>query len=237
MARHNIAVSDIPAAGQNLLVTGEEAHHASRVKRLQVDDLVGLRTGRGRLGEGRVASIQRDRKGEWLIEVCVESCVDVPRPVPDLVVRTGVPKGDKLEQMVESLSQVGASGWGPLGCALGVVDPREGKIARLARVANESMKQCGRAWALEIEDPRELDDVIGPGVIVADASGGSYRASGDANLTLLVGPEGGFTPEEIGRARGAGCTFASFGEHTMRVETAAVVAAGIVMDLERNVRR
>lgn len=237
MARHIVAIPEIPPSGQTLRVVGEEAHHAARVKRLREGDRVDLRTGRGHIGHGRVQTIARDKKGEWAFEVCVDSCAEVPGPTPRLVIRSGAPKGDRLEQMIESLSQVGAASWGPLGCALSVVEPREGKLARLERVAVESMKQCGRAWTLAIDDARAFESALGPGVILADASGGPYTPSGADTLTLLIGPEGGLTSEEIALARAAGCTIASFGVHTMRVETAAVVAAALVLELERSVRR
>jgi 16S rRNA (uracil1498-N3)-methyltransferase len=143
--------------------------------------------------------------------------------------------------MVEGLSEVGAAAWIPLRTERSVVEPRMTKLDRLSRLAVESAKQCGRAWFLRIEQERTLRDALaraaGTRVIVADASGVGAGVGADetertetAVVRVVVGPEGGWTAEELASARDAGAVVTRFGPHSMRVETAAVAAAAVVLN-------
>jgi 16S rRNA (uracil1498-N3)-methyltransferase len=139
--------------------------------------------------------------------------------------------------MVEGLSEVGAAAWIPLRAERSVVEPRMTKLDRLSRLAVESAKQCGRAWFLRIEQERTLRDALarteGTRVIVADASGvgaDEIERTETAVVRVVVGPEGGWTAEELASARDAGAVVTRFGPHSMRVETAAVAAAAVVLN-------
>lgn len=226
----------IPQPGETLLVGGEEASHALRVKRLGPGDAVGLLDGAGGRGSGMVTAVERARgkHGEAAVELRVVTSErsDPIRPVLD--VRTATPKGGRVDDMVEQLSQVGAASWGPLATERGVVDPRETKLLRLERVARESAKQCGRAWVLRVDAPEVFAAAVagaGRRTIVADGSGEPWRREmGNVeSLRLLIGPEGGWTEDELAAARQAGAVVTRFGPHTMRIETAAVAAAAVIM--------
>lgn len=220
-----------------LTITGEEARHAARVKRLDPGAPVRVLNGRGLIIEARIDAVRKERArsdGEWVLDLRIESSRIEPRPSPTLRVRTGVPKGDRLEQLIDGLSQVGAASWSPLACTRGIVDPREGKIDRLHRVCEESLKQCGRAWIMDIGERVPFADALHTPheTVIADASGEPYHPRGATDTTLLIGPEGGFTPEELTLARAAGARVCTFGIHTMRIEVAAVVAAGVLKEAQ-----
>ena len=119
--------------------------------------------------------------------------------------------------------------------SLAIVDPREGKLRRLKRTAEESLKQCGRSHLIEIGENMKIEGVLTSGarVIVADKSGAPYRACGDHAIAIVVGPEGGLTPAELETLRARGAIIADFGVHVMRIEVAAVAACAIVMHAER----
>ena len=212
-------------------IGGDEAHHAVRVKRMESGDAVRVLNGRGLVVEGAVATVRKER-GEWVVDVRAGASRVEARRVPAVRVLAGVPKGDRLEQMIDGLSQVGAASWAALVSARSVVDPREGKIDRLRRVCEESLKQCGRAWLLDVGEKVDFAEALRTArgeVVLADASGGKYAPRSAGEVTLLVGPEGGFTPEEVAAARGVGVKVCAFGVHTMRVEVAAVVATAAVI--------
>lgn len=217
---------------------GEEAAHALGVKRLRLGEGVELIDGRGGVCSACVIEGGSDSakpKGKprelW---VKILDARSMPPITPRLEVYTATPKGGRVDDMVDQLTQVGVAGWGPLVTARGVVDPREHKLDRLARIAKEACKQAGRPWAMDVLASCDLHTVLraegGVRVIVADVSGASWSSSmsGDS-LRLLVGPEGGWTELELNAARTAGATIARFGPHVMRIETAAVVAAGVVL--------
>lgn len=234
MARHWIYFPDVPAAGR-VTITGPEAQHAARVKRLEAGDEVTLAGGRGVVAICRVVETRKERRsGEWEMDVDVTERREAARARPEVRVYASPPKGDRLEEMIDGISQAGAAGWAALMTKHTVVEPREGKLERLERTAVEAMKQCGRAWVLEMLGPvafgRALERAARP--VIADASGGAYVASGAEAIDLFVGPEGGWSEEELAAARARGAQVARFGPHVMRVETAAVVGVGVVMATE-----
>ena len=220
-----------------MVITGDEAVHALRVKRLDVGDRVQIMDGAGVIVQAEIESVQKGGKREGpIIGARVVERVEVAQTLPRLEVWSATPKGARLDEMIDGLSQVGAAGWLPLETQRGVVDPRDAKLARLERIAREAAKQCGRAWIMGIGASLGFDAALRPPpggrVILADASGGTLvHEAGVTDLRLLVGPEGGWTPEELDRGRAAGASIARFGVHTMRIEVAAVVAAGCIMGL------
>lgn len=237
MSVHRLYLDSIPNAGTDVTIEGDEAKHAVRVKRLEPGDSVQLLDGSGTVAEGII--LDRDpaaKKGEWKLPVRIESIRRVEPVRPAIHVLSATPKGPRLEEMIDALSQAGAASWGPLGTDRGVVDPRETKLARIQRVAVEASKQCGRPWVVRTEPGARFAEAIawkaGP-VVLADASGSAYAATGAAEIRLLIGPEGGWTKGELQGAHEAGVRVCSFGPHAMRIETAAVVATGVILAVER----
>ncbi len=235
MAHHRIVIQTRPAPGP-VTIEGEEAHHAARVKRLGEGDTVELLDGHGSVATALIVGISKPR-GEWRLELDITEVHTEPPLAPRVEVYAPAPKGPRLADMVDALSQVGAAAWFPLETARTIAEPRAGRLGRLDRTALEAAKQCGRAWLLEVGAATPLERALvgapGAAVVVADASGGAYRATGAGTVRLLVGPEGGWTPAELDLARAAGALVHRFGPHILRIETAAPTAAAIVLDHER----
>lgn len=229
MHRFLLDQAELPATGV-LRIEGEEARHAVRVKRVREGESVQVLNGRGLIVDASVRAM--DPKGRWL-EVQAGPGVQTQPVRPLLEVCCPPPKGDRLGQLIDTLSQVGAASWRPLRCERGGDAPPPGKVDRLGRIAGEAAKQCGRAWVLRIEPEIDLDAALlpedGGRVIVGDSSGSDAGETGGARVRLLIGPEGGWTPAELDRARDSGASIARFGAHTMRIETAALGAAAILL--------
>lgn len=233
MGRHRMHVEGAAAVvGEVVVIRGDEAHHAARVKRVEVGEAVEVLNGRGLVFEARVDEIRKGARGEgWEVALRVTEARRIEPDSPRIEVWSAVPKGDRLEDMIDQLTQVGVAEWSPLLAARSVVDPRQGKMARIARRAAEASKQCGRAWAMDLGAGGGIEEALnatGACVVMADASGEAYGRSGRSRIRVLVGPEGGWTAEELERARDAGAAVARFGSHVLRLETAAVVAAAVV---------
>ena len=214
---------------------GEEARHAIRVKRVRPGEPAEVMDGAGRRGTGTIGEIAPNRRS-CSVDI-VDARTETPL-APRLEVWSAAPKGDRLETMIDHLSQVGATAWVPVRSALTARELTDKRGERLRRVAGESLKQCGRSWALEIHEPVDIDgawDGGGARVLVADASGVSLGDVGGvaeaAVVRLVVGPEGGWTADELAAARAAGAAVVSFGPHVMRIGTAAVVGAGVIRAL------
>jgi len=219
-----------PGAGE-ATVEGEEARHAARVKRLREGDLLRVLNGRGLVATARVVEAKRR-----LVLRIEDERVEAPVS-PRVDVWSATPKGARVEEMVDALVQTGAASWTAMSTRRGVVDPREAKLARVERIALEALKQSARPWAMGLGEKSSLEQALsadsGAAVVLADASGGAYQASGAPVIRLLIGPEGGFEESEVSAARGAGAQIVSFGPHTMRIEVAAPVGVALILDAER----
>lgn len=232
---------DVPNKGDLIRIIGPEAHHAVRVKRLEIGHMLALRNGRGLVAEAKINDIQKTRQGEWAVDVRVEQSNVIDKPAPQLRVYSAAAKGDRLEEIIDGLSQVGATSWRPITSSRSIVEPRSGKLERLARVAEEALKQSGRAWMLDIGPMTTFADALSYAqsekscVLLADQSGTPWRDltaeihRTTSHICLFIGPEGGWTDQELSYARNSDVKVVSFGPHVMRIEVAAIAGAAAVM--------
>jgi len=219
-----------PVDGRAELV-GDEARHLARVLRAAIGDAVAVFDGRGSAWPARVTSIGRDRVGLDVGPPLAAAASPLP-----LTLAVALPKGDRQKWLVEKLTELGCARLVPLVTTRGVAEATPAAIERLGRAAIEACKQCGRTTLLEIAPPATLAAVLAardPGALalVADPAGealGPLLAGHAGAVLALVGPEGGFTAEELTAAEAAGCRRVSLAPHILRVETAAIaVAAGM----------
>jgi 16S rRNA (uracil1498-N3)-methyltransferase len=216
------------ALGRREAVDEAEGHHL-RVRRVTAGELVAIRDGAGLVGTGRLAAEGRD----WAVEV--EAVERRPRPA-ELTLAIGAGDRDRFAWVVEKAVELGATSVVPLetertaGVATRV---RDSHLPKLRRQALEAIKQCGAAWALEVDEPQSLAEFIArtePGVHwLADASGAAPPGALDAApVTVVVGPEGGLTEPERASLLSAGYRPLALAPHTLRFETAALAAAAVV---------
>ena len=152
---HRVVVAGPLAAGRELKLAEEEAHHL-RVRRAQAGDPVEALDGQGGVGSGTL--VVRGR--EWL--VAIERIASVPRP-PGLVLMVGAGDRDRFAWLVEKAVELGVTDLVPLATersAQVATRIREGQRDRLERRAIEALKQCGGAWVLSIHDIGPLDEAL-----------------------------------------------------------------------------
>ncbi len=232
---HHLIVDNLDPDQAQMAIEGEQARHAVRVRRMETGERLILMDGAGRMAEAAVES--SDKNGfqhSWRLLVKITQHHQHRRPTPAVHVLCPAPKGDLLETMIDELSQVGASSWRPLETQRSEREPRQGKMDRLARIAQEAAKQCGRPWFLDLEPAISFDEALElPGAVIADSGGQpAARVFADApaeawsrGIHVLVGPEGGFSDRERAKVADAGLPVVGLGPHVLRIGTAAVVAA------------
>ncbi len=242
--------ADLPVAGDPLVIEGEEAHHALRVKRVRPGDALEILNGRGDIGVARVidhpgphagSSQPRRHARPDTLNAVIEQRTHHAPVTPRLEVYSAVPKGARADDLVDHLAQIGAALWRPLSTRHGVVDPGSVRLDRLSRIAREAAKQSGRPWLMELDAAISLGRGVQAGgsahervaLVIAHPGAPAYRSCGAGTVRLLIGPEAGFTPDEVELMVSAGAVAAEFGPHIMRIETAAVAAAAIVLNTER----
>lgn len=219
----------------------EEAHHALHVLRKGPGDQLSLFDGRGRVATGRIA-----KAGRKSVRVAIEE-LSAPEPPParEIVLAVALPKGERTRWLVEKATEIGVSRLIPLRTERSVVDPRPSRLARLRQTVIAACKQSGRNRLMEIEDPIAFPEWLNENStsaaqLVCDRSGlpinsrvpriSSFDHSrAPQEVHVSIGPEGGFSPYELQAARSLGATVVRLGDAILRVETAAIVAAGYVM--------
>ncbi|MFN0010029.1 MAG: RsmE family RNA methyltransferase [Phycisphaerales bacterium] len=241
MSTHRVYVDRELIAGDvgcTIVVEGDEARHAASVKRLTVGETVEVLDGLGAVASCVVEGIDPGKnKRPPMLRLVVRAVARAEPVRPRVRVLAPIPKADRLSWMIEQLSQVGAASWTPLTTARSVGMAADLRPDRLARIAREAAKQCGRAYTLVIDAPADLrtidmgDLARAGGVLVADAGGerGGIDAGGTEAWSVFVGPEGGFAAEELARFEAAGVRGVALGPHVLRLETAAVVATAMLL--------
>lgn len=217
-----------------------EAGHAVRVLRLKVGDAVELFDGSGGLVRAEITEINRKAV---ICQPDHASLTRTPAHGRSIVIAAPAAKADAAAVMVDMLSQLGAARWIPMICERSVVDPREKKLEKWRRLAIESAKQCGRLHVMAIDEPTGFEQVLQRDadhrrMMLPPGRGEATPGSGlrcqteptsrdTSQLLLLIGPEGGFADTEIAAATEAGFLPLTLGDHVLRIETAAVVAATV----------
>lgn len=225
------------SVGETVDLDADEAHHL-RVRRA-AEMRVALRDGRGLVGEGMLVTSGRRAA------VTVERVAAVPPP-PPLVLAVGAGDRERFAWLVAKSAELGVTRVVPLETerSKSVAGRlRDDQLLRLRRRALEAVKQSGAAWAPQVSDPASLERFLGeagpgtgPGAWwLADGEGASPPAvlPPELPVTVLIGPEGGLTPDERGAALAAGCVAVGLGPHVLRFETAAIAAAVTVHTARR----
>ena len=215
--------------GSELFLEPEEARHASGSLRLRAGDRIVLTDG---LGSFTGAAITRCRRAD--VVVALDQTVTKVAPLPGPTIALGVLHTKAMDWAIQKAVEVGAAAIIPLLCERSQ-GSRQRALERLdhwRRVARQALKQCRRPWGLLIEDPLTMDEVISGRLksgLIADQQGlTDVTAVTVDRKTLLVGPEGGLTPEEQQVLEGVGWSSISLGPHILRAETAAVVGAAVL---------
>jgi 16S rRNA (uracil1498-N3)-methyltransferase len=154
-----------------------------------------------------------------------------------------VPKGGRMDLVVEKATEVGATRIVPLLAERGVVNPREGKVGRWRRVAEAAARQALRLGVPDVAEPVRFEDAVseveGTGILLHNAPDlRPVEAVVGAPASLFVGPEGGWSAGELRLAEEAGITFSGLGPYRLRSETAGIIAvARTLAALESRVER
>lgn len=180
------------------------------------------------IGDGRAATVLEE------LEVGFEELA--------VTLYQAVPKGGRMDLVVEKATEAGATRVVPLLTEHGEVNPREGKLDRWRRVAEAAARQSLRLRVPEVPEPvtfgAALRESGEAGVLLHnDPDAGDVEDAVRPGACLFVGPEGGWSEEELEEAREAGVSVAGLGPYRLRSETAGVVAvARALAALERRVR-
>ncbi|GHH64203.1 16S rRNA (uracil(1498)-N(3))-methyltransferase [Kitasatospora indigofera] len=226
------------AAGTLVRLDGPEGRHAAAVKRLEPGEAVTLADGLGLGVDGTVAAVH----GKDAIDVTVVAVRREPEPSPRIVVVQALPKGDRGELAVETMTEVGVDvvvPWPASRCITQWKGDRGAKaLAKWRATAREAGKQSRRLRFPEVREPmttRQLAPLLAGAAFAAvlhedgaaPLAAAALPPAGD--LVLIVGPEGGVSPEELAAFAEAGAGPYRLGPSVLRTSTAGVAAGALLL--------
>lgn len=214
-------------------IVGDDVHHIVRVMRMRVGDELICSDGWGRDVLARITRILPD---EVQAEILAEMKEQRELPV-EVAVAQALPKGDKMDWVIQKGTELGASSFIPFHASRSVVQldgkKAEKRLLRWQKIAKEAAEQAHRSILPQVHAPTTWHECLSlardyPLRLMANEMEDSARLSHllppqcPPRLFLLIGPEGGWTEEEVSQAQEAGFLSVSLGKRILRTETAAL---------------
>ena len=231
-----------PAVGQTAVIEGADARHIAGSLRMTPGEGLTLCDGAGTDYACTVTAVERER---------VELSVDAATPTtaePTLAVTLymGLPKGDKMELIIQKCVELGVTAIVPVTTARSIVklDAKDAakKQARWQKIADEAAGQSGRGILPAVEAPiswkQALARFAAENTLLCYEGGGEpigrLVTPADTAVSLVVGPEGGFDPAEVAAVTAVGGRIATLGPRILRCETAPIAAIAVLMEKTGN---
>jgi 16S rRNA (uracil1498-N3)-methyltransferase len=217
----------LPLAVGEVVVPAAVARHA-RVARVATGEPIELLDLAGTVAVGRLVAWE-GATCRVAIEVLERERGESPAP---LVLGLAVLHTQAFDWAVEKATELGVTTLVPVLCERVQGGAHDRRVERWQRIAVAAVAQCGRSRAPRVTAPRQLTMFLAEARdmrLVADpgAPESPLASPGTGGLTVLVGPEGGFTSSELAAARVAGFVGLPLGPRTLRAETAAVAALAV----------
>lgn len=226
-------------SGDQVTISGEAHHHLHNVLRTRLGSLLTLLDGQGQCCEVELQEINRRKARVRVVRRWREEECALP-----ITLIQAVPKGDKFDLILQKGTELGVSSFQPVQTAHAVPQADSARMIkreqRWRRIVAEAARQCRRSFLPQLRPASALTEVINQqtddlkillweaaSVPLAEALPGE-RPSG---VRLLVGPEGGFSAEEIKSISAAGFRTAHLGPRILRTETAGLAATAILQYL------
>lgn len=235
MPRFFVSKENINEEERIISILGEDAFHIARSLRMAVGDSLTVCDGEGRDYDCTLTKIRDSEVNCEILNV-----IDCPAEPPyKATVYQALVKGERLDVAIQKSVEFGASAIVPFEssrCIVRMKGEKEGsKSQRRRRIAAEAAKQCGRGIVPEVTEPVSFSDMLAEatkfdlaifcyekeGERMLGTTLESLRAEPPKSVAIVVGPEGGFSPEEAERAEEAGLSLLGLGKRILRTESAA----------------
>lgn len=213
-------------------LSSQESAHAYKSRRLRVGSTIRLINGLGLSADAQIDSTDSNR-----LTVQVSNIKQHPKPLRQCCIAAAIPKGDRQRFMVEMLTQLGVTEIIPLQCDYSATGYKQTSYEKWQRYAVEACKQSQNTWLPQIQAGCSLEFLLNQKkstrdeIVYADSAGHSSESFLQSNkgITICIGPEGGFSQKEFEMFARAEAHAVQLGEHILRTETAAVVAATLLL--------
>ncbi len=224
---------------KNLWIDSSESHHIIHVKRLKIGDNIVVFNGTGDEFEAEIEDIEDNR-----VNVRINQQRTISKEnIVGIDIAFAIPKGKRSHLLIQKCAELGVHKLIPVNYARSVVKLKDDcslKIEKWQKIAIEASKQCGRNTITEIGEVVDFDNILNtinsyelPLFACNQSDSDNLKNTLQEhtkpnNILSFIGPEGGFTSNEIEMAKRVGCKFVSLGSQILRIETAAIAVSAIL---------
>lgn len=208
-----------------------ETRHASGALRLATGAEVVLTDGEGAVARGVISLTRRGPA-----EVVVDAVETIARPPCGLTLAVGILAGSAMDPVVQKAVELGVDRLVPVCCRRSQLGRKRAasRLDHWDRLSRQALKQCRRAWAMTVSPPVAMEELVaevdhGRGIVAHPDGILARELSPDPHSVLLVGPEGGFAPEEVELLEAEGWRRLRLGPYVLRAATAAVAGAAVLL--------
>jgi 16S rRNA (uracil1498-N3)-methyltransferase len=225
------------------LLDAEQSHHCAQVMRQGVGDLFAVFDGHGSEAKARITEIARDQ-----VRFTILAKAASPRPAHPVWLAQALTKAKSMDLIIEKATELGVSELAPLQSDHSIAhvgeEKAEAKMEKWQKLTIEAAKQCGQNWLPVVHPPQAPKDFVtaiprGAVKLIASLQHEARPLKAvlrehlpalkpGTPIVVMIGPEGDFTPAEIGQARSAGFMPVSLGKIILRAETAAFFALSAI---------
>jgi 16S rRNA (uracil1498-N3)-methyltransferase len=217
---------------KSFTLDGDEGRHAATVKRMREGEVIHLCDGQGSRSIATVVKVHKHS-----LDLNIDNFTFEDAPEPRFVVVQALAKGERAELAVEMLTEVGADAIIPWRAehSIGKWDSVEKGLEKWRRTSRESAKQSRRTWIPEISNLKSTAEVCelmsqAQSVFVlhesADQALAACAIREQGTIMIVVGPEGGISPDELAAFSKSGARVVHMGASVMRTSTAGAIAVG-----------
>ncbi len=236
-------VSDPIDVGEEITIRGQEARHIARVLRLRTGDRVDIFDGTGKEYQGKIT-----RQGSHAVTVRILETTVPDRESPlTVIMGQSLIKGNKMDFVIQKATEMGVSEFVPFVSVRSITrldgSKSDHRVDRWRKIAVAASKQCGRLIPMRVESVLGFDETLrrssagaqriilwerGEGKLKAFLRKKDQQSAGFSGVYFLVGPEGGFSDEEVRQAEAAHFVPVGLGSRLLRAETAGLTFISIV---------
>ncbi len=216
--------------GRKVILDSTETRHAGGPLRLREGDRVVVTDGAGTVASGILGL-----RGRGAAEVSIDDVEHLEPPAPGLTLAVAILAGPAMDLVIQKSVELAIDRVIPVGCHRSQIGSKRAvtRMEHWRRVGRQALKQCRRAWAMELAAPRQLSELLrgdeaAYGVVAHPEGGSVDELPPGRNRLLLIGPEGGFSREEEREIETAGWPRVGLGRYVLRAETAAIAGAALL---------
>ena len=218
------------------IITGSEQHHLRNVLRITSGETIRIIDGQGNVYTAEILDTPTNRSASMARIQTHEFQAPLS---PTLALFQGLPKNDKMELILQKTTELGVTQIVPLHSEHALQKPSQNRYERWHRVLISATKQCKRAWLPELSEAQQFEASLAQlekfprCLLLSPHTEGQHiktvlRKTPNPNaIALFVGPEGGFSNQEIAAAIESGCVLVTLGRNILRTETAAITAVAV----------